>query len=420
MMEDIVLITNDSWRHDTLSSMVHLRNATDSFTVLDAITQGGSTKAALPPILSSIYWKEEDAPSSSEPRSLPSVLAENGYTTAAFIGTNPFASRWESDFDGFWNGGGQAHNKYIRNIRRGIDFMLLRKETPAHQVLKRAKQWYTSTSSPRFMWVHLMDTHEPYYPSLRKGVSNGLVNTYKTLYEQKLKNRQEDFDIKSQPSQFKNTLERLYRDSVVNIDSKIAEFVDSINEDATVILTGDHGEAFNHGFRKHLQVYDELTRVPFLVRWTLEEEFGFSEEVFHLDIAPALASALNLPIPDGWRGKPKQPAEERISLMFNRDTRINRLYVGCRTSRYKYIQNYSCSSVELLSEELYDIREDPHETNNIFDGSHDFVSECRQRIETYFEETGHSPASLAGASQTADGDDVSEELKEKLSHLGYR
>lgn len=418
-MNDILLITIDSWRRDTLGSMVTLRNATDSFKVLDGITQGGSTKTALPPILSSTYWKEGEALSSEDPPSLPSYLGENGYTTGAFVGTNPFASQWEKDFDTFWNGTDRTNNQYVRSLKRGVDLMLLRKETPARQVLKRAKRWYTSTLSPRFMWVHLMDSHEPYYPGLRRGFANGLINAYRTLLRQKMKNRQEDFAIDSFSTQFNNTLERLYRECILNVDAKISEFLGEMDEEATILLTGDHGEAFEHGFRKHLQVYEELTRVPFLVKWTLEGDFGFSDEIFHLDIAPVLAAGLDLPIPDGWRGKYEQPAEDRISLMFNRDTRIDRLYIGCRTSEYKYIQNYSCSSVDMLSEELYDLKEDPSEGDDIYKDSHEFVDRCRQRIDAYFSETGHSPSTLAKKTSTAGGENLSEEVVEKLNHLGY-
>lgn len=212
-MKDIVLITNDSWRRDTLSSMTHLRDATDSFMTLDAIAQGGSTKTTLPNILSSIYWQEENAPSSSEPISLPLFLGKNCYRTAAFVGTNPFASRWADDFDEFWNGDGRTQNKYTRKMKRIIDFVLLRKETPASSVFDRAKRWYASTSQPRFMWIHLMSTHEPYYPGLRRGLSNKLISTYKTLYEQKIKNRKEDFELISLvgiAKYLRTTLSRVY------------------------------------------------------------------------------------------------------------------------------------------------------------------------------------------------------------------
>jgi arylsulfatase A-like enzyme len=419
-MKDIVLITNDSWRRDTLSSMTHLRDATDSFMTLDAIAQGGSTKTTLPNILSSIYWQEENAPSSSEPISLPLFLGKNGYRTAAFVGTNPFASRWADDFDEFWNGDGRTQNKYTRKMKRIIDFVLLRKETPASSVFDRAKRWYASTSQPRFMWIHLMSTHEPYYPGLRRGLSNKLISSYKTLYEQKIKNRKEDFEVDSLSSESQNILERLYRECIINLDSEMANFVSNINRDATIIITADHGEAFNHGFRKHLQLYDELTRVPFLARWTLDGDLGFSDEIFHIDIAPAIASGLKLSYPSGWRGNTEHPDKERLSLMFNRDSRINRLYIACRTSKYKYIQNYSCSPAELLHEELYNVEQDPSEIHNIFTSSHDFVIKSRQKIERYFDQTGHSPSSLAGDTQASINSNLSKELKEQLSHLGYR
>lgn len=419
-MKDIVLITIDSWRRDTLSSMVNFRNVTDSFAVLDGIAQGGSTKTTLPPILSSNYWQNQKGSSSTEHTSLPSFLSDAGYTTAAFVGTNPFATRWMDDFDQFWNGGGRTDNRYVRNLSRGIDFALLRKETSARQVLKRAKRWYASTSSPQFMWVHLMDAHEPYYPGLREGIANGLFDTYRTLYEQKKRNRQEDFATDSLSKEKINTLERLYRRCVMNLDTEVARFLSEVDEDTTVMMTGDHGEAFNHGLRKHLQLYDELTRVPFLVRWTLDEEFGFSDEIFQIDIAPAIAAEIDQPIPDEWCGLSEPPAEERVSLMFNRDTRIDRLYIGCRTPRYKYIQNYSCSSEELVSEELYDLEANPKETDDIFDRSEDIVESFQKEIKAYFEETGLSPSSLAGSARASDSDDVSEEVKEKLSHLGYR
>jgi arylsulfatase A-like enzyme len=186
------------------------------------------------------------------------------------------------------------------------------------------------------------------------------------------------------------------------------------------MLTGDHGEAFDHGLRKHLQVYDELTRVPFLVRWTLNGKFAFSDEILHLDIGPTIAAGLDRPVPDEWRGQSAPSEKERVSLQFNRDTRIDRLYISCRTSKYKYIQNYACSSGELVSEELYDLEADPDETVDRSKEFGEIVEQFTEEIETYFEETGLSPASLARATQASDSSDVSDEVNEKLSHLGYR
>jgi len=420
-MEDIVLITNDSWRRDTLERMANLNHVAESFNTLDAVCQGASTKSALPPIISSSYWKENEGTRAKEPTSLPAFLADNGYSTGAFIGTNPFASQWKDDFDAFWNGGSGNYNKYTRKVSRGIDLALLRKETPAKEVYKHAKKWYNSCSGPRFMWIHLMDSHEPYYPGLQRGMSNGLIKTYKSLLENRTKFDEGKFFTDSFSPDVVDQLERLYRECVQNVDDVLPLFLELVDDRATVILTGDHGEEFDHGYMKHQRLYDECVVVPCLVRWTLDGTFDFNKEIFHIDIAPTLARGLGLQVPDEWQGRSEPQEVDRISLMFNADHRINRWFIGARTQKYKYIETFDHSTGEQLNSELYDLERDPIEDNNIFTSDHPYIEAAQQRINEYFEETGHSRSSLIEGQQPSDlNEGASEELEEQLAHLGYR
>ncbi|MCQ4333144.1 sulfatase-like hydrolase/transferase [Natronomonas sp. F2-12] len=419
-MKDIALITNDTWRRDTLPNMDQLRSATESFSTLEAIAQGASTKSALPPIICSMYWKEKEGELSWDALSLPAFLSKHGYTTGAFIGTNPFASRWQDDFDMFWNSGRENFNKFTRKVSRGVDFALLQKETPGTEVLKQAKKWYNSTNGPRFMWIHLMDSHEPYYPGLRRGTSHGLLRSYKSLLENRSKFDEGEFFTESFSSETVEQLQTLYRACVQNVDEILPKFLEVIEDDATVLITGDHGEEFQHGHMKHQRLYDECIVVPFLTRWTLSEGFGFEDRLFHLDIAPIIAHGLGLSIPDNWRGQPTPPERPRISLMFNADHRIDRWFIGGRTNEYKYIQNYSYSTGDLLEEELYDLRQDPNETENIFTEDIPIVEEFRSKIDGYFDEVGLSRESLIGESRPETNRTTSEDVEERLEHLGYR
>ena len=77
-----------------------------------------------------------------------------------------------------------------------------------------------------------------------------------------------------------------------------------------VILTGDHGEAFGeHGEYFHgAEIWDEVVRVPLVIRVPGKAPRRISTRVSHVDIAPTVLELAGLPPDKGARGRSMVPA----------------------------------------------------------------------------------------------------------------
>ena len=148
------------------------------------------------------------------------------------------------------------------------------------------------------MFVHLYDPHWPYLPPREllekfgprpKDISDLMERT-----QEAPKNASEVEDII-----------RLYDSEIAFADRELGRFFQALKDngmydDTLVIITSDHGEAFyEHGHWQHSQtLYDELTRVPLIVKWPESSTTGRSAELFsQVDIFATLVEAAGLELP---------------------------------------------------------------------------------------------------------------------------
>ena len=106
--------------------------------------------------------------------------------------------------------------------------------------------------------------------------------------------------------------------------------------------------------------------------------------------------------------------------MFNRDRRINRVFIGARDREYKYIQSIDYSSAEVVDEQVFNLESDPSEVENIRESCPDVVDFFQQQLEEYFEEVGLSRDHFCNNDSEEFSREHSDELEERLAHLGYR
>jgi arylsulfatase A-like enzyme len=100
-----------------------------------------------------------------------------------------------------------------------------------------------------------------------------------------------------------------YDQGVARLDEKLAAFLAQLDaafgeQDRTVVLTSDHGEAFfEHGLVGHgVSLYDEAVHVPLVVAWPRSvadaPPAGISTAaVSTIDVVPTLLDAVGLPLP---------------------------------------------------------------------------------------------------------------------------
>jgi arylsulfatase A-like enzyme len=186
-----------------------------------------------------------------------------------------------------------------------------------------------------------------------------------------------------------------YLGMVSQIDEAIGRVLNALGtlgagESTLVIYTTDHGDncGSHRMIDKHYVMYDDVVRVPLVMRWsgliapgTVREEFV----VHALDLASTLCEAAGLPIPGGYQGRSLMPlfrgdtaADWRRDVVATYSGAQFGLYVQrmLRDRRLKYVWN--ATDVD----EFYDLEADPWELHNLIDRPEyaDALRDMRERL----------------------------------------
>jgi arylsulfatase A-like enzyme len=147
-------------------------------------------------------------------------------------------------------------------------------------------------------------------------------------------------------------------------------------ENTVVFYTADHGDLCGgHGMiDKHFVMYDELVRVPLLVRWPAQIRPGRRSEAFiihSLDLAATFCELAGVAIPRSFAGRSLLPLLRQDDAGMDQGWRqdIFATYYGnqfglysqrmVRNRRWKYVWNATAE------DELYDLASDPGELTNL-------------------------------------------------------
>ena len=194
------------------------------------------------------------------------------------------------------------------------------------------------------------------------------------------------------------------------IDSEIGLILNKIDEcakDAFVLYTSDHGDAISSHrlFAKGPCLYDEITRIPFILRWPGYTKAGdvFPYPVSHIDITPTLLDYFGLPEGKWMEGKSLRRVfsedfeSETVFLEFGRYEVDHDGFGGFQPMRGAIDIRYKLAINLLCEDELYDLEKDPSEMVNLIndpayakirDGLHDkildWMNETRDPFRGYW------------------------------------
>jgi uncharacterized sulfatase len=173
------------------------------------------------------------------------------------------------------------------------------------------------------------------------------------------------------------------------VDSEIGrvlEAIDQYAQDALVIYTADHGHAFhNHCLEgKGPAMYQEITNIPFLVRWPNHAPWNYASAqlVSHIDVTPTIIDVMGLPIPRLLEGKslantfrePENPTNDQIFMEFTRYEIDHDGFAGFQPIRAIFDGRYKLVINLLTTDELYNVETDSQEMINLIE------SEAHQHI----------------------------------------
>jgi uncharacterized sulfatase len=166
------------------------------------------------------------------------------------------------------------------------------------------------------------------------------------------------------------------------IDAEIGRLLDQIEQsapNALVIFTSDHG-VFLESHRlldKGPAMYDEITRVPFIVRWPGHTPAGSVNKhlVSHIDLAATLTDFWGLGVPATLEGRsvlgafenPQAETRDAAFLEWGRYEIDHDGFGAFQPIRCACDGRYKLSVNLMTSDELYDLESDPDEMNNLID-----------------------------------------------------
>jgi uncharacterized sulfatase len=166
------------------------------------------------------------------------------------------------------------------------------------------------------------------------------------------------------------------------VDSQIGRVIDAAHlyapRDTYIIFTSDHGDMLGaHQLKgKGPAMYEEITHIPLIIEQPAGVGAGTANTtlVSHVDLLPTMLELARLDVPPILEGRSLVPllqgvedAERSIVIEFNRYEIEHDSWGGFQPIRCMLSGQYKLVINLLHSDELYHLKEDPAEVNNLID-----------------------------------------------------
>ncbi len=251
------------------------------------------------------YWQVADSR-----WTLAEALRGRGYQTAAAVDTHWLSPRFRID-QGFDLYDMEPALQPFTNPYYGIAF-----------ILDRLASWLDGTrdpSAPFFAFLHTLDAHGPYWPEPpyrgtfatdlsedpRPTAAGSAPMTYGAIPVWMARTSVPD---ETQPIPSALGLEEIvarYDEALLKTDAYLGRLFDLLRErgtydEAVILISGDHGESFDHGLYSHGCLWEDIVHVPLVLKLPHGKHAGtrVATSVQLVDVYPTL---LELAGADGGR-----------------------------------------------------------------------------------------------------------------------
>lgn len=396
---NVVLVTLDTTRADRMGFLGATsgltpsldRLARESIVFTRAFAQAPVTTVSHATLLTGTYPPfhgvvDFGVPLPSSVPYLPDLFHQQGYRTAAFVGSlildprNGTAPGFDRGFD--------VYDAGFR-LRRPGEERYRTLERRGDEVVTRALRWMETQSGPYFLWVHFYDPHDPYDPPA---------------------------DLKQRYASAP------YDGEIAGVDRLVGRLVDALRTRAVLsrtlfVVAADHGEALgDHGETTHgIFLYDDTLHVPLLVRLpaAAPPSTRIATRVRLADVAPTILEAT------GLARAPSMQGESLLRLTGSTKVDDRPVYAETQYPRRAFGWSPLVSwradrflFVRAPKRELYDSVVDPGATRNIADARSRVVAGIEAELEQFVKKS--ASASMDDRQKTVDP-----AVSERLAALGY-
>jgi len=380
---DLCVVLVDSLRPDHLGCYGYERDtspAIDAFAAGavrfdQAIASGSWTQPSIMSMMTSVpadvhqrvHWGR---PHSTNVVTLAETLQKAGYQTVGLV-ANPMTNRKYGFARGF-----DFYDDYsLTGAPDATTGDIARQTAQGAKLTRIAQDWIERRRDPEkplFLFVLYIDVHWDYLPPppFNRMFAPDPVPPPRDIW---------NLGRKSVPEAARRRSVAAYDGEIRYTDGCISNLLAAIEasprgKDTVVVFCSDHGESFwERGVASHGNaLHEEELRVPLVIRPARGDGEPapprvVSEQVSLIDLAPTLADLAGVPAPTNWVGRSLAPALRGETLpevpvvLDNRIGDDGAVLRGVRTSRWKVV----AGPPHDRPDELYDLRADPAETNNL-------------------------------------------------------
>ena len=424
---DILLLTIDTLRVDRLGSYGYYRDTTpfldslasEGVRFVEAYSVSSWTVPSMASLLTGLHPRSHGVLHglvrkgkifgqevlSSEHRLLAELLKEAGYRTYGVSANLHLATEF---------GFGQGLDRY-----ESLGFTTADKVLP---VLQSWREEIAQGSQPYFLWVHLFDPHDPYYPrepwiseySPETAPSPDLDMLGPSKLRRYRRNR-----TRERVAEAVSFAEAAYDSEINYTDRAIREIFDTlaVSPRHLVVVTSDHGEEFldHRNFGHATTLYDEQIRIPLILRLPGNAHAGtiIEHRVSLLDILPSVLDYLEIEPPAGIHGTSFLGLLQGDSMDPDRPVfvdlaRPHRELSGVVAGRWKYIHDFKERARHLL----FDMRADPGEQTNLVASERRTAARLAGLLSEFH-------ASARSQKLSTPVEEITAETVEKMRALGY-
>jgi arylsulfatase A-like enzyme len=291
----------------------------------------------------------------------------------------------------------------------------------ASELTERVCQWIEAASNPFFVWAHYMDVHWPYHLEETLTQPQEIARAWEDVVH--LHNA--NWNGASISPEQRDRYIHLYETALAYTDAQIGRLVDHLEktgrkENTVILLLADHGEEFlDHGRWGHWEdnLYDEILNIPFVISLPGQPARRVvNQQVRTLDIMPTILDLCGCPALRGMQGTSLAPLWQDPPAAAHPEVSISEMWrdewhiIAVRKDGFKYIWDNRKPG----QAQLYDLRADPGETQNVSGEYPEVAREMHHHVEEVLREM-----ELTRPEHRVAEPDLDEEMRTRLRDLGY-